>query len=89
MNGSTEGSWVYFVGTCSALSLSNGKVSYDRDPLGGRYPVNTKASFSCNGGYNRDGDESRTCQSSGNWNQNTPTCNEGNGFHDLIDSSEK
>ena len=68
-----------FLGTCSVLqSPLNGDISYNKDKVGGRYPVNTKASFSCNSGYNRNGHSSRICQSAGNWNHQTPTCNPGN-----------
>ena len=62
--------------SCPALSLSNGKVTYSKDENGVRYYVGTKATFSCNSGYSRSGSSSRTCQSSGNWNGQTPTCNE-------------
>ena len=68
-----------FLGTCSVLeSPSNGGISYNKEKVGGRYPVNTEASFSCNSGYNRNGHSSRTCQSDGNWDQQTPSCNQGN-----------
>ena len=74
-----ERSYINFVGTCSVLqSPSNGRVSYNKNIVGGRYPVNTVASFTCNRGYNRNGHNSRTCESSGNWNRQTPTCNRGN-----------
>ena len=67
-----------FVVTCASLSLSNGGVSYNKSPVNGRYPVDTRASFSCTRGYSLSGSSSRTCQTSGNWNQGIPTCNQSN-----------
>ena len=61
--------------TCSALeSILNGGVSYDRDSSDGQYPFNTTASFSCNSEYLLSGSDSRTCQTSGDWSQQTPVC---------------
>ena len=61
--------------TCSALeSSSNSAVSYDKDQSGGQYPVNTKASFSCNSGYLLSQSSSRKCQTSGDWSEKTPVC---------------
>ena len=60
--------------SCSSLSLSKGGVDYNKDDKDGRFYVGTKAYFWCNSGYYRSGDRSRTCQSSGNWNGQTPTC---------------
>ena len=65
--------------TCVGVSLSNGAVNYNSSHVSvARYPVNTVATFSCNRGYSRSGAGSRTCQTSGEWNQHTPTCNQGN-----------
>ena len=61
--------------TCVSLSLPNGRVSYNRGAINGRYPVDTVTSFSCNSGYSRSGSSSRICQTSGDWNQQTPKCN--------------
>ena len=44
--------------------------------MGGKYPVGTVASFSCNDGFRRVGSSLRKCQTSGNWNQQTPTCSQ-------------
>ena len=41
--------------------------------MNGGYPVNTVASFSCNSGY-QNGANSATCEASGNWNEEIPTC---------------
>ena len=62
--------------TCGSLGLIGGRVTYNRDSVNGRYPVDTRASFSCNPGYSRSGSSSRTCQTSGNWNQQMPRCNQ-------------
>ena len=64
--------------TCPPLSLSHGKVHYNRFPINGRYLVYTTVSFICNAGYLVSGTSSRTCQNSGNWNNETPTCNADN-----------
>ena len=62
--------------TCAALSQpANGQVAYSNATVDGGYPVDTVATFSCNSRYSRSGSSSRTCQTSGNWNQETPTCN--------------
>ena len=68
---------MFFTATCPGLSLSNGKVSYDRDPTDdGLYPVNTTAIFTCNSGYlqKRFSATSSTCQASDTWSHQTPTC---------------
>ena len=73
--------WNYFAVTCSALTLSDGKVSYDKDSADdGRYPVNTTATFECDGEYYLyvNAKISATCEASGNWSQQT-TC-EGNRY---------
>ena len=70
--------------TCSALRLSNGRVSYNKSPVGGSYPLDTMASFSCNGGYSRSGSSSRTCQTSGSWSSQTPRCNKSNAMNRFL-----
>ena len=62
---------------CQALSRpSNGKlIEYSIDPLSGGYTVDTVATMDCNSGYRRQGFGSRTCQPSGSWSGQTPTCN--------------
>ena len=46
---------LYFVAAngCPDLTggLVNGKVTFDKSPINGQYPVGTEASFSCNSGY--------------------------------------
>ena len=66
-----------FVASCPPLSLSHGYVGYATDPEDGRYYLDTVATHDCNSGYSREGGRFRTCQSSGNWNGQAPTCNEG------------
>ena len=46
--------------------------------MGGRYPVDTVASFSCNHEYKISGSVKTTCQPSGSWNLNPPSCNQSN-----------
>ena len=60
--------------TCPALTLENGRVTYDVSPGNERYPTGTISSFSCNDGYSLSVTMSRTCQISGNWDQETPLC---------------
>ena len=36
--------------------------------------LNAVAAYSCNEGYNLDGDQIRTCQGSGEWTRAAPTC---------------
>ena len=68
-----------FTVTCNALSApSNGGRTYNRNSVGGKYPVDTVVTFTCNSGYSRSGSSTRKCQTSGNWNSNSPTCNKSN-----------
>ena len=71
---------MFFLGTCSPLGLSNGQVNYNTSAVNGGYPVDTRASFTCNSGYTRSGSSSRICQNLGGWNQQSPTCNKGSHF---------
>ena len=64
--------------TCGHLNLINGHVTYNRSPVGGNYPVDTVASFSCNSGYYKSQAGTRTCQETRNWSNQNPTCNRGN-----------
>ena len=74
----------FYTVTCPGLpSPSNGGRTYDMNAVGGRYPVYTVVYFTCNYGYRRDGPQSRTCQNSGNWNMQSPTCTQSN-KHNLI-----
>ena len=63
--------------TCEALGApDNGQITYSLPSVtNGEYPVDTVASFTCNDGYYRLGSGSRTCQTTGSWDQTTPTCN--------------
>ena len=74
----TRFSLIFVVITCPHLSLANGGITYSISPLNGRYRVHTVASFTCNSGYSISGSSTRTCQMSGNWDQQTPICNESN-----------
>ena len=63
--------------TCETLSLPNGQINYnDSQATNMAYPVNTRASFTCNFGYTLSGLSSSICQPSGNWDQETPICGE-------------
>ena len=71
--------------SCRFLRLQNGEVSYNNvSSLDESFPVNTTASFSCNSHYRRDGPSSVTCQTSGNWTEETPTCTASNGNDNLF-----
>ena len=70
---------LFFVVICEALELfASGRISYNDSQVNGGYPVDTMANFMCNHGYRKIGSKSSTCQSSGNWNQQTPTCMQSN-----------
>ena len=64
---------------CEALQLpENGDISYNESLVRNEgYTVDTLASFTCNSGYNLNGSDSSICRNSGNWNQETPTCDRG------------
>ena len=69
----------HFVVTCPALTLQNGEVIYQNgDAIGGWYPVDTSARFYCDEEYTQEGNSYSTCQESGHWNQQGPTCTYGN-----------
>ena len=66
---------MYFVVTCPSLPiLPNGEVDYNRSPINGQFFEGTTATFTCNSGYSRFGDASRTCLTSRDWSEETPTC---------------
>ena len=50
----------------------NGSVIYDRSPEGGRYPLGTQASFSCNEGYFVHENTNLTCILGGDWHMEFP-----------------
>ena len=51
--------------TCTQLSLDNGGVTYNESMvMTDEYPVDTLASFSCERGYNLNGSDTSTCQTS-------------------------
>ena len=52
--------------------LSRGSVSISSS--GPPYSVGTLASYTCDEGYERVGDNSRTCQSDGQWSGSVPQC---------------
>ena len=55
---------------CGSLpDPANGNVNHTAGTTVGR-----NATYSCNTGYNLVGDSTRTCQATGNWSGNAPTC---------------
>ena len=86
--------WIYknilTVVNCPALNLQNGQVSYTTPPVSnGGYSENTVATFMCNYGYNQTGSQSSTCGVSGDWDEQTPTCTQGNyRFDEYINSTK-
>ena len=60
--------------TCASLTLINGDVSYSTSAIGGRYPVGITASFTCNNRYRIYGLGSISCQTTGEWTGELPTC---------------
>ena len=69
-----ECSWNLLKERCSALNLPNGGVIHHTSAVGGKYLVNTRATFFCGYGYSISDTFSRTCLASGNWNDTVPTC---------------
>ena len=70
---------MFTLATCAQLNLDNGGVTYNESMvMTDEYPVDTLASFSCDRGYNLNGSATSTCQTSGEWDQDTPTCEQGN-----------
>ena len=65
---------------CEALQLpENGDVAYNASlDRNGGYPIDTFASFVCHYGYTLNGSNSSACKDPGSWNQQTPTCEQGN-----------
>ena len=69
-----------YVTDCPGVGVPvNGSVIYDRSPEGGRYPVGTQASFSCNEGYFVHRNTKLTCILGGVWqksivNSSKPRC---------------
>ena len=60
------------------MTLANGWIKYvPSQMVGGKYPVDAQAIFSCYSGYNREGCERTTCQTLGNWAHDKPTCVKG------------
>ena len=67
--------------TCSPFgSILHGSVNYDTDPEDDWYPLNTRATFTCDSGFTQCGDPSATCQTSGRWSELTPPTCRGNNF---------
>ena len=61
--------------TCETISSpTNGGKTYDMNGVNGKYPVYTVVTFTCNSGYTLSGYNTRTCETSGNWNKQSPTC---------------
>ena len=70
---------LFLAETCFGIFFYKGVVSYSKPSLDnfgehGYYPVGTVASFTCDAGYSRSGEEFRTCQANQTWSQRTPTC---------------
>ena len=65
----------FLVEYCEALTLFNGKITYDKLPdLCCKYHIDTKAFFSCNDGYSQFGPSSTTCEIDGSWNSQATIC---------------
>ena len=65
--------WILFVflpANCAPYNVRGmGSVEYDKSASSnGRYPVNTRATVTCDPGYTHLGASSLTCSSSGSWN---------------------
>ena len=61
--------------TCAPFSVANGMVNYTlRSVVYERYRINTVATFQCAYGYYLSGTNLTTCEPSGSWSEQTPTC---------------
>ena len=60
---------MYTAVDCGSLTVPNGQVSA---PSGTTF-MNT-VTYTCDDGYNLNGASDRTCQASGNWDLEEPTC---------------
>ena len=76
----------FFTVSCEPLqNLENGDVTYNETRLpNGEYPVDTLATFMCDRAYENNGADSSTCQTTGDWDEQTPTCNQGDEIHRSI-----
>ena len=63
-----------FVATCPPLNITNGRVEYHPSAVNGALPIDTLAFFTCDEGYIINGFGFSTCQESGNWDPEIPTC---------------
>ena len=63
---------------CEILqTLENGQVSYiGSEEASEDFPVDTTASFMCDYGYSLNGSNSSVCQTDGNWDPQSPTCDQ-------------
>ena len=73
---------IFTVATCPSLSLENGQVQYE--PENAEHQTGTVVFFTCNEGYMRTGSLFSTCQDSGTWDQEIPSCIEGIEMYTLI-----
>ena len=70
-------------------TLSNGDRNFNKVQLwNGRYPCNTKVTFSCNSGYilNASGagqGSSSACETTGYWSHKLPRCNKSKCYQHL------
>lgn len=61
---------------CQRLSgIANGQVQFSSDNL----QQGTTATYTCQGGYNLNGNSVRTCQSNGQWSGQEPRCDRAQG----------
>ena len=69
--------------TCSSLwNPWYGSVTYNKSPMTGRYPYQTTATFTCNGGFCLHGDQKRYCGPQGDWDiAGIPSCGPCNVFY--------
>ena len=66
-----------FAAVCLHIEIKHGRSFYNRRAENSYYPVNTRASFTCDSGSSLTGSGSRICQSSGDWSGEETRC-EGN-----------
>ena len=47
----TSVTYVFLETGCEAISMENGRITFDQDPLGDGYPIGTVLNATCNDGY--------------------------------------
>ena len=75
---------MFTVVSCRRLNIESGQVKCKGSQLpNGEFPVDAQVHFECDRGYYLDGPMSSTCNISGLWSNQPPTCDQGNIFKEV------